>query len=43
MEVHPSTAKRFAREGVLHAVRANDSGLLLFEPGNRSAASTPTR
>jgi len=32
MKVHPSTAKRFAREGVLHAVRANDSGLLLFEP-----------
>jgi DNA invertase Pin-like site-specific DNA recombinase len=32
MKVHPSTAKRFAREGVLKAVRANDSGLLLFEP-----------
>jgi DNA invertase Pin-like site-specific DNA recombinase len=32
MKVHPSTAKRFAREGVLQAVRANDSGLLLFEP-----------
>jgi len=32
MKVHPSTAKRFAREGVLRAVRANDSGLLLFEP-----------
>lgn len=32
MKVHSSTAKRFAREGVLRAVRANDSGLLLFEP-----------
>ena len=32
MKVHTSTAKRFAREGVLQAVRANDSGLLLFEP-----------
>jgi DNA invertase Pin-like site-specific DNA recombinase len=32
IKVHPSTAKRFAREGVLRAVRANDSGLLLFEP-----------
>jgi hypothetical protein len=32
MNVHPCTAKRFAREGVLRAVRANDSGLLLFEP-----------
>lgn len=32
MNVHPCTAKRFAREGVVRAVRANDSGLLLFEP-----------
>lgn len=32
MKVHQCTAKRFAREGVLRAVRANDSGLLLFEP-----------
>jgi DNA invertase Pin-like site-specific DNA recombinase len=34
MKVHPCTAKRFAREGVIRAVRANDSGLLLFEPAN---------
>jgi len=32
MKVHSSTAKRFAREGVLRAVRANDSGLMVFEP-----------
>jgi DNA invertase Pin-like site-specific DNA recombinase len=32
MGVHSSTAKRFAVEGVLRAVRANDTGLLLFEP-----------
>ena len=32
MKVHSSTAKRFAREGVLRAVRADDSGLMLFEP-----------
>jgi hypothetical protein len=32
MEVHSSTAKRFAAEGVLHAVRADDRGLVLFEP-----------
>jgi DNA invertase Pin-like site-specific DNA recombinase len=32
MKVHCCTAKRFAHEGVLRAVRANDSGLLLFEP-----------
>jgi len=32
MKVHTSTAKRFACEGVLYAVRANDSGLMLFEP-----------
>jgi hypothetical protein len=32
MNVHFSTAKRFAREGVLRAVRADDSGFLLFDP-----------
>jgi len=32
INVHFSTAKRFAREGVLRAVRADDSGLLLFDP-----------
>jgi len=32
MKVHTSTAKSFAREGVVRAVRADDSGLLLFEP-----------
>jgi hypothetical protein len=30
--VHFTTARRFATEGVLKAVRANDSGLILFEP-----------
>jgi DNA invertase Pin-like site-specific DNA recombinase len=30
--VHFTTAKRFAHEGVLRAVRADDKGLLLFEP-----------
>jgi DNA invertase Pin-like site-specific DNA recombinase len=30
--VHFTTAKRFAHEGVLRAVRADDRGLLLFEP-----------
>jgi hypothetical protein len=30
--VHPATAKRFAHEGVLRAVRANDKQLILFEP-----------
>ena len=34
MGVHPSTAKRFAREGVLRAVRADDKGVVLFEPPN---------
>lgn len=29
--VHPATAKRFAREGVLRAVRADDRGAILFE------------
>ncbi len=42
MKVHSSTAKRFAREGVLRAVRADDSGLMLFEPTG-SLASSPTR
>jgi Recombinase/Recombinase zinc beta ribbon domain len=32
MGVHATTAKRFATEGVLHAVRADDRGLVLFEP-----------
>ena len=32
MRVHSSTAKRFAVEGVLRAVRADDTGRLLFEP-----------
>jgi hypothetical protein len=30
--VHLATARRFASAGVFHAVRANDRGLLLFEP-----------
>jgi hypothetical protein len=32
MRVHSSTAKRFAVEGVLRAVRADGTGRLLFEP-----------
>lgn len=32
LAVHPSTAKRFAREGVLCAARADDKGMILFEP-----------
>jgi hypothetical protein len=32
LHVHPSTAKRFALEGVLRAVRADDRGLILFGP-----------
>lgn len=32
LEVHPQTAKSFARAGVLRAVRADDAGRLLFEP-----------
>ena len=32
LDVHPATAKRFARQGVLRAVRADDRGTLLFEP-----------
>ena len=30
--VHPATAKRFACEGVLRAMRADDAGRILFEP-----------
>jgi hypothetical protein len=30
--VHPATAKRFAREGVLRAQRADDGDQILFEP-----------
>jgi len=30
--VHPTTARRFARKGMLRALRANDRGELLFEP-----------
>ena len=32
LDVHLSTAKRFAQEGVLCAVRADDKGTILFEP-----------
>lgn len=32
LAVHPTTAKRFAREGVLRALRADDAGHILFEP-----------
>ena len=32
LDVHLSTAKRFAQEGVLRAVRADDKGTILFEP-----------
>lgn len=32
LQVHPSTAKRFGREGVLRAVRVDDKGDMLFEP-----------
>jgi hypothetical protein len=32
LHVHPYTAKRFAQEGVLRAVRADDRGLILYEP-----------
>ena len=31
LDVHPDTAKRFAHEGVLRAVRADDKGTILFE------------
>lgn len=43
MKVPSWTAKRFAREGVLRAVRSNDSGLLLFEPATGPTAIIPTR
>ena len=32
LHVNPDTAKRFAREGVLRAVRADDRGQILYEP-----------
>jgi DNA invertase Pin-like site-specific DNA recombinase len=32
LQVHPSTAKCFAREGILRAVRADDRGQILYEP-----------
>ena len=32
LRVHPCTAKRFAQEGVLRAVRADDRGQILYEP-----------
>ena len=32
LHVHPSTAKRFAIEGVVRAIRADDSGRILCEP-----------
>jgi DNA invertase Pin-like site-specific DNA recombinase len=32
LRLHSSTAKCWAREGILHAVRADDKGFLLFEP-----------
>jgi len=32
LRLHASTAKRWAREGLLRAVRADDKGFLLFEP-----------
>ena len=32
LRLHSSTAKGWAREGLLRAVRADDKGLLLFEP-----------
>jgi DNA invertase Pin-like site-specific DNA recombinase len=32
LRVHPKTAVHFAQHGLLHAIRANDKGDLLFEP-----------
>ncbi len=32
LRIHPSTLKRYAREGVLNAQRINDKGEILFEP-----------
>jgi hypothetical protein len=32
LRLHAGTAKRWAREGLLRAVRADDRGRLLFEP-----------
>jgi len=34
LKVHPSTAKRFSKEGVLHAIHADDRGQILIEPPN---------
>ena len=39
--VHHTTAKRFAREGVLRAVRADDGASMLFEPLTGPAAPRP--
>jgi hypothetical protein len=30
--VHPATVKRFAREGLVRAVRGDDKDTILFEP-----------
>ena len=38
--VHPSTAHRFAHEGMLRALRVNDKGELLFEPITGPAPKT---
>jgi DNA invertase Pin-like site-specific DNA recombinase len=32
LSIHPKTARRFAVAGLLHAIRANDKGELLFKP-----------
>jgi hypothetical protein len=32
LQVHPTTAKKFAHAGILHALRADDKGTILFEP-----------
>ncbi len=32
LAVHPTTAKRFAREGVLHGAQVDDKGMILFAP-----------
>lgn len=32
LHLHPCTVKRFAREGVLRAVRGDDKGTILFDP-----------
>lgn len=38
--VHPTTAHRFAHEGMLRALRANDKGELLFDPITGPAPKT---